>query len=457
MVLGMLGITLGAGEPSEAFLVKPYLQLGSGRTGEVSLLWHTPDQTSAWSVRVATKPKGTWKRVAVRQERVAVPTVAPHRVLRATLAGLGPGRSFTYQVLKDRRPVFTGEGKSLPGSTQRVVVTGDIAMEGYGWKPMAQRLWQERPDYVLVAGDIVYDAGRIPEYRTLFFPVLNADTVVPGVGVPLLRSRVVVGALGNHDNEQNKPVKKPDGLAYYLYFDQPLNGPDDPRAAPSLPADGTWDAFRQAAGARFPRMGSFSFDVGPVHWTVLDSSPHVFWNDPAFLRWLEADLSKAKQARWKFVVMHHAPFHTSQRHAQEQWMRQMIPVFQAHGVDLTFSGHVHNYQRTLPLRFLPDPKAETVLDARRRGEFKGTFALDRVYDGRTHTRPEGIIHLVTGAGGAALYEPELDTRKEAWAPWMAAYHAADHSITVMDVTEQQLVIRQVTPEGREVDRFVVSK
>ena len=37
---------------------------------------------------------------------------------------------------------------------------------------------------------------------------------------------------------------------------------------------------------------------------------------------------------------------------------------------------------------------------------EGTWTLDKAYDGTAQTAPEGIIYLVTGAGGAKLYDTD---------------------------------------------------
>ena len=36
-------------------------------------------------------------------------------------------------------------------------------------------------------------------------------------------------------------------------------------------------------------------------------------------------------------------------------MRVIAPILEANHVDIVFSGHVHNYQRSFPLTFAPKP------------------------------------------------------------------------------------------------------
>ena len=82
---------------------------------------------------------------------------------------------------------------------------------------------------------MVYEYGLISEYREKFLPVYNADEAAPTAGAPLLRSIPFVAAPGNHDTEIRDLDKYPDALAYFLYWDQPLNGPLGKEGGPFVP------------------------------------------------------------------------------------------------------------------------------------------------------------------------------------------------------------------------------
>ena len=64
---------------------------------------------------------------------------------------------------------------------------------------MAYQAYQWHPDFVMITGDIVYDRGRISEYREKYWPIYNADEASPALGPPLLRSTVFLAVPGNHD------------------------------------------------------------------------------------------------------------------------------------------------------------------------------------------------------------------------------------------------------------------
>ena len=68
-----------------------------------------------------------------------------------------------------------------------------------------------------------------------------------------------------------------------------------------------------------------------------------------------------------------------------------------------------------------------------------------------------MIHLVTGAGGARLYDPGRQGDPASWKEFTKVYIANVNSLTVADVDGPTLTIRQVAADGRELDRFVVTK
>jgi hypothetical protein len=319
----------------------------------------------------------------------------------------------------------------------------------------------------MITGDIVYDKGLASEYRENFWPIYNADTASPSEGAPLLRSTLFVSAPGNHDIASRDLGKVPDGMAYFYYWFQPLNGPigyeGGPLVAPILGPEASQQAFREAAGKAFPRMANFSFDYGNAHWTVLDANATVNWTDRDLQQWVANDLAAAKGATWHFVSFHQPGFNSSKTHFDEQYMRILSPVFEAGKVDIVFNGHVHNYQRTYPMKFVPAEKNNAAPTLDEKGKLvktrhvDGKVILDRSFNGQSDTTPEGVIYIVTGAGGQHLYNPEQQDDPASWQEFTFKHISKVHSLTVADVDGPTLTIRQLTLDGEEVDRFVVTK
>jgi glycerophosphoryl diester phosphodiesterase len=73
------------------------------------------------------------------------------------------------------------------------------------------------------------------------------------------------------------------------------------------------------------------------------------------------------------------------------------------------------------------------------------------------THPQGVIYLVTGAGGAGLYNPEQQDKPETLQPFTDKYIANIHSFTVVEINGKQMLIKQLDEDGKELDRFTVTK
>lgn len=87
----------------------------------------------------------------------------------------------------------------------------------------------------------------------------------------------------------------------------------------------------------------------------------------------------------------------------------------------------------------------------------GAWTLDKAFDGKADTSPEGVIYLVTGAGGQHLYNPEQQDQPDTWQGFTHKFVSQVHSLTVADVDGPSLTIRQLSAEGKELDRFTITK
>ncbi len=448
-------LAFAASGASDPFIAKPYLQLGdapkASKRETLTLLWHAADADAKWGAEVR-KPGGKWvAQAAPAFRRVAVKGIEAHRVYASVLSRLKRGEEFHYRVLKDGEEVFSAKGTARKSAKQpyRFAVFGDCGAGTVAQGAIAGRLYESKPDFVVTTGDIVYSNGRISEYRQKFFPAYNSEKV------PLTRSTLVIAAPGNHDLATRDLNRFPDGLAYFYYWNQPLNGPLTAIGAANSPViSGPAEnqaAFLEAVKPVYPRMANFSFDYGNAHWTVLDSNRYSDWTSAALQQWLIADLKAARRATWRFVAFHHPGLHSSKVHANDQWMRVLSPIFEQNAVDIVFGGHVHNYQRSKPLRFAPSGGVAA------NGVVEGDAKLDKNFDGKTNTKPDGIVYIVTGAGGAGLYDPPQEHDPASWKPFTEVFRSNQHSITIADMEDKRVGIRQVGEDGSLLDSFTVTR
>jgi len=450
------------------FLVKPYLQIGKNpSTGSMQLLWHTKETNSAWVVEYKNSNSSDWlKAVNQNSTKISVAGVDPFWIYSTSFNSLTPGALFSYRVSKNGNIVFTAEAKALktPAQPYRVVVTGDIASGSKQAGRIANGIYNSNPDLIAIAGDIVYTRGLISEYATKYWPVYNKD-VADSTGAPILRSIPIVAAVGNHDALTRDLDAYPGALAYYHFWEQPLNGPDGKEGGVLVPtlkaSDANRKAFINGAGEKYPRMTNFSFDYGNAHWTVLDSDPYVEWSDSLLKDWVIKDLAAAQNSTWRFVLMHHPGFNSSRAHYEQQQMRLLAPIFENGKVDIVFAGHVHNYQRSYPMTFKPDNNGNQLVAGAsniRTGKIvNGRWTLDKKFDGKRKTKPQGVIYIVTGAGGQSLYNPEQSTDKDSWQKFTVKFESRLNSFTLMDVNGTTLTLKQIDINGKEVDKIKIVK
>ena len=340
----------------------------------------------------------------------------------------------------------------------RCVLVGDLAQGRPAQKTIAHHIWEEKPEFLVALGDIVYPSGRANQYAAFYWDTYNnVSTPSLKTGAPLMASIPFYPVLGNHDIAA-KLSTTPDALSVYYFFHVPRNGPGEGPWATPIGTDPAASQFRKNSWGNYPSIDAYSFDYGPAHFTVINDNAKIAIHDPGFAKWLRADLL-ATAAKWKFVCYHVPGFQAARQHYTEQQARLLQPVFEECGVDLTFSGHVHNYQRSVPLKFAPDDKGMV------RGKVNGQFALDLQFDGVKTTKPNGVIHIVAGGGGASLYGPSPEKVAEGLkklhgdnlAPFTAKAVVEQHSFVVLDLTPEKLSLRAIGIDGKDIDAIVIEK
>jgi acid phosphatase type 7 len=457
---------------SQRILVDPYIQPGNVSTlvkEEKVVIWQTDSVPGKFIVNyvpgsftgTASKPS-----VAKISSETLVLNNRTTILYRARLNKLQFDQTYSYRVRLAGKTVAENSFASRSKlSSARFVVLGDCGHGTQEQAAVAFQVHQQKPQFVLVTGDVVYTRGLESEYHKNFFPYYNASAPSVAVGAPLLASIPFYMGVGNHDVAGANLDKYPDGLAYFYYSDVPRNAP-----APTLTVQATGDParvklFKKNTRPRFPAMANFSFDYGNVHIVCLDANLYANPLDPALTTWLSEDL-KASKADWKIVAYHHPGFNASKAHYDDQQMRLLAPLMEELNVNIVFSGHVHNYQRSVPLKFAPKKnEAGTQYLISKEGRVDGTFTLDNEFDGSTNTNPKGIIYIVTGAGGAPLYDrtftnnPELwkHDPPENWMPFTKKMISDIHSYTIIETTSTKFTVKQIDLNGVLIDEIAITK
>lgn len=203
-------------------------------------------------------------------------------------------------------------------------------------------------------------------------------------------------SLGNHD------VSEPEfGQPYLEVFELPGNGP-----------------------AGLPPERSYWFSQGPACFVVIDSNLDEPTLREQVAPWL-IEVFAASTAPWRFVVLHHPAYTVGPHGPTERVQTALVPAFERAGVDMVFSGHDHLYCRTHPLR-----------------------------SGEMVPPDEGIVYVVSGAGGARLYEAVPQPRRPGY---VAAFHDQRHGFTEIELAARELRLRHILLGGAIVDSWTRTK
>ena len=319
------------------------------------------------------------------------------------LQGLQPNSIYEYRIVTAKSKGTWHSIKTDNDKGFTALIFPDSQSSDYsGWQQLARAAQQRHKDSELYInmGDLVDNGQDGSQWRAWLGSVepFSADTAFAPV-------------IGNHEayslDWQMTPPK-----AYINLFAVPENG---------LP-----EYKRQF----------YSFDYGPVHFTVLDTNFHEAqgWQPQLLtdeLRWLEQDLANSK-ARWKIVLQHRDIFmyafcKESGRPERATFFldfsRQLMPLYEKYGVDAVLSAHLHTYRRRMPLRnFAP---AE-----------------------------DGITYILTGVAGNVRY-PKL------WGDfaWDAARAPRPETANYMtlEVSQEKLLFRAFLPDGKRFDEIEIKK
>jgi predicted MPP superfamily phosphohydrolase len=463
---------VGLAAAGQEILVPPYLQPGNAPTlykEQKVLIWHTDSIPGVFKVEFA---KGE---ILSSPAKIANAKVNPVRLhiggkttilYRAALPGLNFDAAYTYRVSLGGK--IMSEATFLTRTKKpatRFVLFGDCGTGSPEQKAIAYQVLLQKPQFVLVAGDNVYSSGLVKEYHARFFPVYLSPESSPDKGAPLMKTIPFYMLVGNHDVQATDLDKIPDGLAFFYFNDLPLNAPVAEHTVRAAGSPETVKAFEKATGGRYPRLTNYSFDYGNVHITCLDANVYANPLEAGLVEWMKKDIASSK-ADWKIVAFHQPGFNASSAHYNYQPMRLLSPLLEELGVDMVLCGHVHNYQRTVPLRFAPKKNAagdRYVLTPE--GRVDGVFTLDEKFDGRSVTKPNGIIYIVSGAGGAGLYDAAISNKPdlwkheppENWVPFTVKLVSDIHSFTVIETEGKKLTLRQLNAQGVAFDEIHVTK
>lgn len=283
------------------FVVQPYLQFPTQTT--MTVMWET------------TRTSTSVVYVGPGENAMKPVTGEPGRIHRVDLKDLQPEGHYVYRVesvddqgRKVTSELFTFRTAGPVGNPIRFCVVGDTQTNPPVAKRIAEHMWNERPDFFLIPGDLVGTGANKNHWVTDFFAAMR----------PLLSRVPLLPVLGNHEG---------DARLYYDYM--------------ALPTPEYY----------------YRFVYGDAEFFVIDSNRNVAPGSEQY-QWLDAALASST-ARWKFVTHHHPPYSSDEDDYGNLWkgqsvrgdvrMRALTALYEKHNVDIVFTGHIHSYERTWPM------------------------------------------------------------------------------------------------------------
>lgn len=360
--------------------VKPFLQYGT--TSGMTVVWQTSRPTRG---RLRWGPTNECNHVIEGDGEATIHTLR--------IEDLEPETQYFYQVESEcvaevdaedeavRSEVATFQTAARPETPFAFAVISDTQGNPVVAGTMARMAWAQRPNFVLHPGDLVDTGTNDRQWTHEFFASMH----------PLISRVPLYPVLGNHERNARN------------YFDYM-----------ALPEPEYYYTFR----------------YGNTDFFMIDSNRKVDPDSEQY-QWLDRALGESK-ATWKIVCHHHPPYSSDENDYGDLWksnrstrgdlrVRQLVELYDRHGVDIVWNGHIHSYERTWPLR--------------------ESRAVNR----------DGTVYMITGGGGGSL------ETAGPYRPWFQNNVRHGHHYCMVHVNGTRIEIRSFDLEGRMFDTVALEK
>jgi len=329
------------------FNSKPYLTPTPSPTNSIFVNWNTEVEESTIVAYGLTSSL---------DDTVRIPGITTYHHVK--LNGLVPGSEYFYKVLPG------GDVKNFTtfpthSDTIFFIAFGDTRSDSVAHQSVINRMAAYKSAFIMHSGDLVYSGSTTSDWRKFF----NIEDT-------LLQIKHFLPAIGNHESP-------------YWPYDTLFALPDS--------------------------EDYYSVNYANIHCIILNTQIDLYG---AQRDWLINDLAVASSDTtidWIIVNFHRPPYssggHGSQTDVRDAW----CPLFEQYGVDLVFTGHDHDYERTMPIN--------------------------------------GVVYIVTGGGGAPLYAVGTS-------PW-TAYSEKTYHFCLVRIVGKTLLLQAIKPDGTVFDSLYI--
>ncbi|MBN2016026.1 metallophosphoesterase [Candidatus Dojkabacteria bacterium] len=189
-------------------------------------------------------------------------------------------------------------GTTLEEESEMIVVYGDSRSGHEIHRKIIAEIQKKKPIAVFHTGDLVNNGEDLTDWN-----IFNDITL------DLRNTTDFYPALGNHEKNAYR---------YYENFE--------------LPNNEQW----------------YSVEFDNIHFIVLDTNTNLDIDSEQY-SWLENDLKKKEDGiEFTAVIFHHPIYNTGSHEEDEKGLKEsVVPLFEENDIDIVFSGHEHNYERSI--------------------------------------------------------------------------------------------------------------
>lgn len=320
------GAAPAAAQPASAPPDQIHLAWTRDTSTTMTVVWRTLDESVPSAVEYRRRGGTRWRRAKGGLR----PSGTEGRLHEVLLSGLEPATRYEYRVAGPGGS-WSGVHAFLtaprPGQPFEAVFVADTGLDGRldglstGTREVVEEVAKLDPTVILWGGDGAYYStdkrfGTLDRTIDFWFNMV----------MPFAAKAALMPTYGNHEIFLNEG---------YLFWADRFPTPDG-----------------------LDNRRYYSFDVGDVHFVSILAADSERGELPAtVIRWIDADLARARKAgrKWLVPYLHVAPFSDGSNHPSNlDYRRQLGPLFEKHGVRLVVSCHDQSYERTFPLRGVAD-------------------------------------------------------------------------------------------------------
>lgn len=331
------------------------------------------------------------------------------RVHEAHVCGLTADTAYYYKVGGPGHwsAVYDIATAPAPASTQpfKFLLAGDSRSGPEVYAQIMEKARDEGIDFQVFSGDFIDNTTNQDHWEAFFEGSSGTYTTQEAIA-----TRPLMPVNGNHDNLS-------------VYYTGQF----------ALPQE-----ISSGEGAQGEEW--YSFDYANAHFVMANSENASIGGPQA--DWLRSDMEKVDRTKtpWVIVVFHTPPYTCGSQHQGDSDLprAEWQPIFDDLKVDLVLTGHVHNYQRSVPIRGFQT------------GTTQGLEAASGA--NKAPVNESGTVYVISAGAGGDLYNAD-----QASSCSYSYITEKVNNYVIVEIENRTLRFKALRLDGTEIDAFDYTK